>query len=306
MHKFHFLLLLFPLLYSCEEPLDRELDIPRAQLVVSSTFFPDQYVRVGLSSTFSILDSDQAVSVPNAIINIFSGNQLLEQLTYVDTGQVTKAFYTTQEFKPTIGVTYTLHVSAPGFDPVTAVSSIPPPVPIRHFHLDRLTKRTEEDYNIYNVSLAFDYDDPEGEVNFYNLRVFQRSKNFVVAYNGDTIYTNYSLSPIAFSESPQGLYKRAANAGGILFQDRPEQGPLHIHYETIIDPRAQKLDKVYAELRTVSPEYYYYQRSISQQGGATIGSGLTPSSVIQTNVENGNGVFAGYASSSDSLKLLSF
>ncbi len=278
--------------------------IPRAQLVLSSTFFPDQPVRLGLTSTFNVLDAERAVSVSNAVVTLFSGNQLLEELVYVDSSSV--PYYTTQTLRPAVGVLYTIHITAAGFDPVTAISSIPPPTLIEHFHLDSIRKRSEDAYDIYKVNLQLDYSDPVGEVNFYNLRLIQRTRNFVVAYNGDTIYTSYSLNPISFTDSPQGFYKRLGNGGGILLQDRPNDAPLRIQYETQIDRHKEKIDQVYAELRTVSPEYYYYQRSIAQQGGATIGSGLTPTSVIQTNVENGIGIFAGYASSSDSLKLLSF
>lgn len=289
--------------FSCEEPLDRNIPVPEAKLVVSSTFFPRENVKVGLTTTFSVLTGDETRVLRNADISLFSGTQLLEKLEFFSGRDGQDGYYSTVNYQPSIGVDYTLHVVVPGFDPISAVSSIPPPVDIRYLKLVDVQKRQIGPFDDYLIGLLVDYDDPEGLVNFYNLRLLQEKRHYMIAFNGDTIYTHNSYVPIDIAESVDGSYSNASGGGSILLQDRPTGQPLELRLKSRIEREAESLGQIYAELRTVSPEYYFYQRSLSRQGGTTIGGGITPTNAIQSNVENGTGIFAGYAFSSDSIRI---
>jgi hypothetical protein len=59
---------------------------------------------------------------------------------------------------------------------------------------------------------------------------------------------------------------------------------------------------MFAELRTVSEEYYLYYNSLSRQRTGNNGPFADPV-MIYGNVENGQGIFAGYNASVDSVAI---
>lgn len=299
------LVTLFVLLASCEEPVDGVLDITEAKLAISSNFYPDELVRVKVSSTFG--RNQTPMSISNAQVNLYSNDNLIEELAFVPAqNHVFGSYYSTTEFKPLINQRYTIRVDAPGFDQVVAVSSIPVPVPIRLFELEELTRRPKiGDDDVFNLRIKMDYDDPEGFTNYYHLWLFQQYKTFTVSAEGDTTIQNTYLSPVQFPESREGYYKLAAQQNaGILIQDRPHDEYLTFDLRLSLDLDKELLGTLYAQFRTVSKEYYDFEHSIiNSSGSSTGGSGVSPSGVIQSNVSNGFGIFAGYAVTSDSLKV---
>lgn len=285
--------------------------MPESKLVVSSTFFPDELIKVEVGASESVLSevnpigSDNKVMIPNATVAIFSGNRLEEQLRYVE-GEDESGYYTSDVFKPSIGSEYLIQVSAPNYNPVEAVSSIPPPVQIELSEPQNLTRLSKGPSDIYTFDLDIDYEDPSGEVNYYNLRIFQQLLHYTVAFNGDTIISNtYSVARMAFPEDAFERWTVAANYGGILLVDRPFDDKLKLSLMSPVDRESQLLGALYVEFRTVSTDYYLYQKSLSQQVPIFEGT-LNPPVTIHNNVENGLGLFAGYASTSDTLRLLPY
>lgn len=292
-------------LTSCEEPIDGVIEIPEAKLAISSNFYPNELVHVSVSSTFG--RNQQAMYIPNAQVNLYSNDDLIESLEFFhpsDPGAA--AYYSTREFRPQINHRYTIRVDAPGFDQVVAVSSIPDPVPIRLFELEGITKEAAEgDFDVFALSVNLDYEDPEEVNNYYHLRIYQQYRKFTVNGVGDTVFVDSYLKPVKFPESSEGFYKLVAeNNSGILIQDRPHDEYLSFVFRSRFNPALEQLGNLYAQFRTVSKEYYDFEHSISYgNGSSTGGSGINPSVVVQSNVSNGFGVFAGYAFTSDSLRI---
>lgn len=290
---------------SCEEPIDGVIGVPEAKLAISSTFYPNELVHVSVSSTFG--QNQQAMNISNAQVNLYSNDNLIESLEYVSPiGISSSSYYSTREFRPEINKRYTIRVDAPGFDQVVAISSIPVPVPIRLFELQNLSKGPKEGTDdVFSIQVNIDYDDPADFTNYYHLRIFQQYRRFVISPTGDTVIIDNYLTPVNFPESPEGYYKLVAqNNGGILIQDHPHDDYLSFIFRPRLNPDIELLGHLFAQFRTVSKEYYDFEHSISNgNGSSTGGSGVNPSVVVQGNVSNGFGIFAGYAFSSDSLHL---
>jgi hypothetical protein len=291
------------LLSSCEEPIDGIGEITEAKLAISSNFFPNELVHVSVSSTFG--RNQTAMNISNAQVNLYSNDNLIESLEYIPNADPGGAsYYSTREFQPAINHRYTIRVDAPGFDQVVAVSSIPVPVQIRLFELEDLSQEPKIGADdVFALRVKIDYEDPAGFTNFYHLRIFQQYHKYALNTEQDTVIIDSHLRLVNFQESSQGYYKLVAqDNGGILIQDRPHDEYLSFIFRPRLNPEVELLGSLYAQLRTVSKEYYDFEHSISNgTGSSTGGSGVNPSVVVQGNVSNGFGIFAGYAFTSDSL-----
>ncbi|PHK99611.1 DUF4249 family protein [Neolewinella marina] len=200
-------------------------------------------------------------------------------------------YYRTLDFTPVEGQQYTIHVSVPGFDPVTAISSIPEPVAINSLAVTNLTRMVEGDQVVYDYFLQIDYADPTSETNYYDLRISQLVIPFKVTAAGDTL----RMDPVPKAVTTPRRLAADGESVSILLQDKAEDSVLEVHLQSMIHPRTELFDRIVAELRTVSPEYYFYQRSLVQPGELS-GTGLEEPVIYYNNVNSGLGVFAGYNS----------
>lgn len=301
LYKFLVLAILASLVFRCEEPVDLDLDIPDPQIVLLSNFFPEEYVQVQLSATQSILTSSDYTPIQGATVRLLVGDMPVELLQEVEGRDGRQPFYTTTTFQPRVGVQYTIHASAPGFDPISAVSSIPEPVPISLFRqtsseLDRFDDGTSE----LRLGIDLDYFDPEILDTYYHLRLIQEVEELrIVQGIGDTVVQDRRLEPIVFpfnSDEDAWIPVLSRSGGGILLRDKPFGPLLSLN---VISPfeDLERPGRLFAELRVVSEDYYNFQSSLSRQlliGGGLPGPGGDASGSIKDNITNGQGVFAGY------------
>ncbi|CAH1000201.1 hypothetical protein LEM8419_01349 [Neolewinella maritima] len=285
-------------LWSCEEPIELNLEQQKSRLVINSNFFPGEPVRLRVSATRPA--GTMAVPVTNAQVFLYEGNEMAEELVFVpSTNDQTSGSYQTIDFRPQVGQSYTVHVSAEGFDPVTAVSSIPAPVPITSLSIADLSiERTDEEL-VYDYHLLVDYADPEEVGNYYDLRIYQRVTPYRVTAVGDTVLQQSYLKTVG---TPTHQAEQSKTIS-VLLQDLGRGAPVRIHLQSRIDPSREFIGAVVAELRTVSPEYFFFQRSLGPDLSG-VSSGLYEPLILFNNVESGLGIFAGYTSVALDLQLV--
>ena len=285
-------------LFSCEEEVLLDFEVSKSTLVLSSSFFPDQPVMLQVSATRP-RGTGRVAEVHDATALLYEGNELAEELTYVPSTESGRpGSYRTTRFKPQVGRQYTIHVAAPGFDPVTAISSIPEPVAIQSIEVRGLSRTDLADEAIIDYHLAVDYADPVHEVNYYDLRVSQMVVPFKVNNHGDTIRSQ----PYRKSVSTPAHQASHGEVVSLLLQDKGSAAAVELHLQCRLDPASELLGQVVAELRTVSPEYYFYQRSISRPDELP-NSGLKDPVIRFNNVSSGIGVFAGYTSVQEGINM---
>lgn len=279
---------------SCEEPVDLGFEVVESQLVVSSTFFPGEVVKVYLSATQPTVGQQVFNEITDATVSILEGNDTREVLRYVAGQNGRRGSYQSTDFKPVVGRYYTLFATKSGYKPIDATSSIPEPVQILDLQIvGEIDRMSVDNLNIYTFSLKMDYDDPEFVENFYDIRISQLVVPYFINASGDTIKMDTKAKVV---QAPGQDYSENTGAGetSILVRDRPSSEGVIIELQSRFDPRKEILGNLVAELRTVSEPYFDYQLSIQQEEQALpIGLG-DPRVSTFGNVQQGIGVFAGY------------
>lgn len=274
---------------SCEEVIDLGFEVPKSRLVINANIFPNEAVTLRVSATRP--PGTPAVNIDKAQVMLFEGNELAEQLSYrPDPKNGAGGEYYTTDFQPREGKSYTLHVAAAGYDPVMAVSYIPAQIAIRSLAINELTMAEVEGIAVYDYKLVVVYDDPEGEKNYYDLRLSQSIVPFTINGRGDTVLA----SPFMKIVDTPGAKKQIGETLSVLLEDKGGEDSVTVSLQSRLRADSELLGGITAELRTVSTEYYYYQLSRGNQHQGQFGSGLREPVILFNNVESGLGIFAGY------------
>ncbi|MBK7872330.1 MAG: DUF4249 domain-containing protein [Saprospiraceae bacterium] len=298
------LVIIFILAAACESPANLDLNEFETKLAIISNFAPNQPVQVQVSKTQSVLDGNNPVYLEDAIVLLYRGNTFLETLQLVPGSADAVPYYVTENFQPQVGEIYTLKVEAPGFKQIQATSQIPAPATIRGLGISNVSVQElpQELAFTYKVSIVFD--DPLETSNYYHLNFYQQIWNYQVVEN-DTVITGNWLRKIAFNPQTDNNSLIAYFDGGVLFDDASFNGKT-VGYsfvlETSIDPDRHMLGKMFTELRTASKEYYLFHNSLSRQQTSS-GGPLSEPVIIYNNIENGQGIFAGYSPTIDSVAI---
>jgi hypothetical protein len=292
------------LLSSCEEPVEIDgITVQDPRLVVSANLFPGELVKVRLTSTQPSNGVLEVTDITDAEVSILEGNEVLEVLEYRPGINENNGRYHSNTFKPLVGRTYTLYASKNGYLPFEDDDAIPEPVPISVHSVNDLTQINVGDLTIYDFTLNLNYDDPELEENFYDIRISQIVTPFYVNSMGDTT----KLEEQAKTVQPPGTSFEANTIHGeasILVRDRPMAGGISLRLQSRVSPSTELLGNIKIELRTVSENYFDFQLQFQREGQALpIGVGSP-----QVNVTGGRqrslGVFSGYNNSVKTFSLV--
>lgn len=294
------------LLTACEEPLELDLN-DKERLVIYSNFSAEQALEVFVSKTRSVLNTKPTEFLEDATVMVFVENELEEilQMIPADVQNGKPTFYKTIKLKPKVGVVYTIKVSVPGFDPVTATNSIPESVPIESVDYAN-TGQTEinQSKNIkFDVSVTFK--DPVEEENFYHLVFLQKLHQYSITPEGDTVLSEMVVNaPLTVYPSSLDLPVTAYyDRRSFLIKDQLFNGAkISLDFWGVydFDPGHYLPGDFIIELRTVSEAYYLYHITLSRQ--VNTNNPLSEGVVVYDNVENGEGIFAGYSSSFNAFK----
>lgn len=286
-------------LLACEEPIELDIALRKPQLVIQSNFMPDEAVRLRVSA--SRPNGGASVLVDDATVTLYEQDEFVAELTYVAASADALAgggFYQTADFRPQIGERYTVHVSGDGYDPVTAVSSIPQPVPFTDLRMTNFSSARHDGKQVYDMHLAVGYADPGDEVNYYDLRIYQRVVPFEVSARGDTTL----LPAMVKTVGAPGTVQQPDKTLSLLLQDAGSGGNVGVAVQSRLDVTKEVLSELVVELRTVSPEYYLFQRSLGPKLSSPAG-GFHEPVILFNNVESGLGIFAGYTATRASLAI---
>lgn len=282
-------------LLGCEEYIDPPFEIEESRLIISSNFAPDEKVSVRVTASEPVAGMARSGEITNASISIYEGEDLVETLAYRAGEEGRPGLYCTNVFEPEVGIPYSIKVSAPGFTPVTASSSIPMATVITRLEVSDLeVSRSASNHHIYNFGLLVDYVDPEFE-NFYDLRIRQQVHPYYVSSGTqDTVFLDpvYKTVESLTSKTEENTQRGESS---YLIADRPEGG-IDIQLISKVNPRTEILGDLVVELRTVSRDYYNFQVAIQQEQRIyNMYFERAVNSSAFSNVGGGYGIFAGYS-----------
>ena len=298
---------------ACEKKIGGNFPGHQPKLVVNCLLDASTFFEVQISHT-SIMTDTNNVLIDNAIVEIWMDDQLLEQLPYYSLG-----IYKSEDNKPLAGHKYGLIVSANGYETVTAIDSVPNPINLAdaYYIFPAGTDIAGDPY----PEFFFSFNDPADEENYYEAVLYTKSIQFYEGhYNNDTIaHINYffvysSNDPVLIAEGDLD-YKPAS----VYFSDKLFNGKsvtisattFNMGYGVRDDEPFLTGDSKIISFRSISYSYYQYRKKWTQhlynQG---INLDIQESEELKvflftgepvnmySNVENGYGVFDGYAASS--------
>lgn len=318
------------LLSGCE--LAVEVDVPEreSQLVAHSFFAPDSAWSVRLRRNADIEGRDDVrnLAVADASVRISDGSgNYSAMLTHAGEGLYLHRGQTAAPgAHPIPGAAYTLEAEAPGLPAIRAVASIP----AVRASIEEVERLGDSDdglgFESYRVRIRIE--DPPG-TNYYKLELFRWSPvgvavDLPLGYRGDPRFVldepgaSRAFLEIAFSSGesvfryddyayffdPPEVADEDRFFEGVLFSDELFDGEAR-SFELIARPFFGAFNTVESRYKLVltalSEDYFRYHHTALLQSDAVdelnIAAALlqTPPVQLHSNVEEGLGVFAGYA-----------
>lgn len=283
---------------SCHETeLQIDLSAPKPKLVVHSIFTPFtppivKSFAVFVSQNAEVFDTLKVAPIPDATVSLFVDGQFSQFLKY------DKIYGYLADFFPKTGVEYSIKVEKEGFETVYAKGMIPPKVAIKSCEITPFAGLGDQNLAFSQLSLTFD--DPNDQTNYYEIMVLgygQENDKYMLNTNDKVITSeSYYPSPILMdADSPRRL----------LFSDKLINGQTHTVEMTYYPPQGGNIDHlfilphlIYLSFRSVSKAYYLYYTTLLKHfnsRNADMLFGIAEPSPVYTNIQNGYGVFAGYA-----------
>jgi len=284
------------LIFSCETVVDIDIPIEQPLLVVNSTLSEDEFIKVNVSLSQHILDSEPYRMVEGAIVEIYEEDKLLTTLPDSAYGN-----YISATTKPIRGKNYQVKVSKAGFTTATSAVLLPlDTAVILNVKLDTV-EITEFDYTYESLEFNVEINDDGSKINFYEIAIYIKYYNYsfddtvfpIVPIDSFLVYNQLYLN------SPDPSLEEFQSSGqSIIISDDLFNG--HSYTMKLLSnsfytfPEEYPFDPMfYVTLNNTSESYYLYQLS-SQLQQWTTGDPFAQPVTVYNNIENGFGIFGAY------------
>lgn len=256
-----------------------EIEIPEHEPVLAVSAHikaQDTMLNVFVSRSAGILDPGylDTVKFENASVSVLRDGQLWMTVPHQGDGQ-----YYLFLGSPVgdASHSYTLQVTAPGFEPVEATQTMPAPVGILNAEY-KAEGGVNPDGNRVNT-LDLEFQDPAGEDNYYLLEAYAV---VVDSFSGNYEYFLQINTEDALVEEYNG---------GLIFRDGPLDGKKYTLKTYFSDNlHEQPGSRLAIRLRSISRDRYLFLRTLDLYGNAQNNPFAEPV-VVHNNIEGGVGIF---------------
>ncbi len=275
------------------------------QVVVNANFTPGQAWKVNIQQSSGILDNaNQIQPITDATAWIYYGTTVVEQLQY---NRATQMYINTQDHTPLAGNKYKIAIQIPNQSATVMAEDIIPESSAEIVEFKRVSAGNGF------IEFMFDFKDVSSNENFYQISLLEKSYN-KISSQGETIrkplqskvipYSIKDFEPIFGLESETTGIKLSSNNGYIFnddeFNTETKTVLLRISTQDILHmPENNVFSSFEVELRSVSKNYYHYQKSVTEQLLVSQNPLAEPVQ-IHNNVMNGVGNFSGYSAQNSS------
>ncbi len=308
MKKAILLVILSIIFYKCETALDIELPSIESKLVINSYMITDEYwdkqsqfliVSNSIEGMGSLEDFEYTDSLPV----IGSGNASISQINNDDHNQITENYplefttscycYTNPSFTPKANTTYKLNVQVDGYPPIQAIDKMPskPIYEIENFEMKNdLDSEEEGELCEFNIVL----NDKPNEKNYYKLTI--RAINTFKSKEESCVYEVQDpsfLIPINRYNSSNTYYKGRHG----YFTDELFEGEEKNLFIQVKKPEGI-YDHFYISVTSYSENLYNFNLTRKEQRRDSNNFLFNSEAIfIDSNIENGYGIFGGRARS---------
>lgn len=282
------LLVLSCIAVSCEEDYLLVRDEFKPSIVVNSIFTINQpwLINVSLSKdVFDAIDTFETVKNANVFI-VENSNGRIISLAHIGNGQ-----YFSDKYTPLVDKSYTLHVEVEGYDVVTAISKSP-----KHAEVTDIVREVVEISGREAQKVSFQILDNDLNYYIWGLLSNDNKNSFDTTYKSSpvnlvkSLQSNTDIASI-YKNNLEGVGDAEANEGG-AFSTIDTEG---IGADGVSETDSTSLIK-YLRILTASKELYEYYKSVERfRTSGNHNTSFSTSPRIYSNVENGLGLFAGYA-----------
>lgn len=294
MKKIFFISLLASFFFACEKEIELKSDEITPRIVVNSLFTANDTIHLNVSESRSVLYEGTLPNVTNATAKLFDGNgALIGVFSHLENGH-----YILADPLPVVGATYTLEVSAPGFETVTATSTTPAIIDITS--IDTATQYLT--YPQLQFDIAFN-DDP-AQKNYYGIRITSEVYDIDPETEEKTLlYKNAGFNSREFYivngyEDVDGeIY-----GSELYFSDETFNGQTNIFTaRTYLNELGEFQEGFFVvSIISMSEELFKYNVTFSKYQEAQ-GDFFAEPVRVYSNVENGFGIFGGSSVESDTI-----
>lgn len=287
---------------ACELIIAPDLPEHTPRLVIKAFFTPDGGWAASVSRSVGILDPSPGPErlVTAASVELLSDGRIIDRLTFLQRERVYASENPLQA-----GRSYSLRVSAPGFETVHATDSAPPPVPtsIESYSVETSDRGETSDpspgepglLEITDFRITLLIQDPPGKENRYQIRVFASGRS----ERRDLHFSTRDPSIISANRIEDPVLEGVEPFVGSepFFSDALFNGESHEIELTSSDLAVEaSLERVFwVQVRYVSEAYFRHLESALLHEQTQDNPFAEPASVY-SNVRNGYGIFAGYSS----------
>jgi len=295
---------------SCEQVLETDIGASAIKLVIVSHLTPDNQLKVDIKKTrpinhVSFNPVDEYVT--NAVVKVYENMELIEELVLdmPDDGTDGHPTYTSIDFIPEIGVEYTITAEAPDFQKVSATSLIPIGVSVSNVGFNNSLDIRDAAIADVDFSVNLNLTDASTDDNYYHLVFKQELISYILLDNANGDIDTLIQGPPALAEVDIQLLNQISHiqsnqfGGGIFLTDSEFSNQtitLNLEGDFSFDTSKYLPGNFSVEVRTVSKAYYDYYSTITTQSQGDGDGELVEGNPVIENIENGNGIFAGYNS----------
>ena len=272
----------------CEKPVSVNIPDHDRQIVARALYSPDSLWQVNVSSSVGFRDTRGPFPLKDATVEIREGSTLIETLVHAEDG-----VFTGRQSRPEAGKTYTLNVSAPGYESVSAESMLPIASNAPQIVIDQSSNNTEDPY----INIGITVDDPPSERNFYAIEVevieeyevdgeLQRSRYQYFFETNDVVLLGLS----ALDGQEETFDSR-------YFQDDVFDGKTETIDIRVLDPQFDFYDfegkhTIVLHFYVTNESYFRFFKTAQEQR-ENEGNPFSEPVRIFSNMSNGFGIFAG-------------
>lgn len=302
--------------FACSEPIDIDIEDQDRVLVVNSVINPDSLIKVNLARSLSVKESDSSFKfIENATVEIYENGTLIDELSHSKNG------YYISSHKPKENTTYKLIAKAANFEPAQSEIKIGMPVPIKSLTADIEVEsytetwwdeetQTEFDTTIYYIVsersfINVSFDDNPNEENYYFLALYTYQDVYeYLPPNYEEVYMGEKLQPIDYNNASLSYenYYYSNGLVGYAISDDFFNGQTYSSNLDLYLWSVPKKPYIYVQLLSINKEFFDFVTSYNKYEESTYNPFAEPVNV-RSNIENGFGIFTGYSTSKDSVKI---
>lgn len=283
-------------LVSCEKIIDISIPEKERKIVVNGLISADMPARIHFSRSLSVLEKDSLVTIADAQVSLFEGDNLIGEFLKESDG-----YYYLPSFLPLVGHAYRLKASSTGLQPIEAEAIVPAVVPLASVDTATLTG----EWGQQELRLSVKFIDPAGVRNIYGFGVEVTYKEF----NYDSMsYTGKILThPAYLYSNTDGFLEDESTdfEGKLYFEDLLFDGQPKTVEFGVTDYSFYESDTVWLNVRMeqIDPSYFLYVKSYESYREAH-GNPFSEPVQVYTNVKGGYGIFSGSSSSTYKLVVI--